>query len=68
MPLYKFIFKLNSDLHKSDLCEELNLFRKIVPERSLALNAVKFIFRNNQKLIPKWSQSIKCVVTEEGKF
>ena len=52
--------KLNSDLHKSELCEELNLFRKIVLQESSAVDELKFIFEiTYQKFIPTLSQPIK---------
>lgn len=34
----------NSDLHETDMYEELNLLRKIVPQESSALNALNFMF------------------------
>lgn len=36
--------KLNSDVHETDLYEELSLFRKVVPQESSALDVPKFIF------------------------
>ena len=45
MLLGKFTLKLNSNLHRTDLYEELNLFRKIVKQESLALDILKSIFQ-----------------------
>lgn len=39
--------KINLDLHKTELCEELNLFQKKVQQESPTLNVLKFIFVNN---------------------
>lgn len=39
--------KLNSNEHKTELYEELNLFRKIVLQESSVLDVLKFTFWNN---------------------
>lgn len=43
--------KLNSDPHKTDLYEELNLFRKFLLQKLSALDVLKFVF---QKKINKF--------------
>lgn len=50
--------QLNSNLHKTDLYEELNLYRKIVSQESLALNVRKFIFQNNIKNFSQYCHSL----------
>lgn len=48
--------KLNSDLHETDLYEQLNLFRKIVLQKVSALDVLKPVFRTNlSEIIPMLS-------------
>lgn len=42
--LYKFMLNIKLNLHKADLCEELNLYRKITLLGSLALDVLKVTF------------------------
>lgn len=46
-PWFIFTFKIKFRQHRTDLQEELQRFRKIVPQKSPALDVVKFIFQNN---------------------
>lgn len=47
MSLYKFPFKLNSDLHKTDLYEEFDLFRRNVLWEILGLDVLNYTFQND---------------------
>lgn len=51
--------KLNSSLHKTDLDEEWNIFRKVVPWELSALHVLKFLFQNNlSDMYPKCCHSL----------
>lgn len=41
LPVFKFAFKVNSDLQETYLYKELNLFGKIVPQQTSGPNILK---------------------------